>query len=111
MTVEPFVQGKFFSLSDFNAAESLREVVDYRGDVTLNLKDGRKVEGYVFNCDRGRIDLFPKDSVSSLSVQISEVESILFSGADPAKGKTWEDWQRKNAAEREQIKAEPIQEV
>jgi hypothetical protein len=85
--------------------EAVRLAFDYRGDVTLNLKDGSAVEGFVFNHDAaaGSIQVFVKEGKESLprAVRHEEVASVAFTGADVAFGKSWDDWQAKSARQRE----------
>lgn len=85
---------------------ALDEAFEYRGDVTLTLKDGRRVEGYVF-------DRIPGPSLGESSVRIlrsadaakerisyADIVELLFSGKDTAAGKTWENWLRRYAEKR-----------
>ena len=87
--------------------EAIRLAFDYRGDTTLLLKDGSSVEGYIYNIDskEGLISVFVKeggkDSVPK-TVYYSQVRSVLFSGADTAFGKSWDDWSAKSEKQREE---------
>ena len=80
---------------------ALDQAFDYRGDVTLTLKDGRKIEGYVFDRRPGtdlansRIRILPTDSDEKLSVSYAEIAGLSFSGRDTAAGRSWEAWIRK----------------
>lgn len=84
--------------------EAIRLAFDYRGDVTLHLKDTTQVEGFVFNHDpvAGTIQLFVKQGKESVpqSLRYDQVAAITFSGEDVAFGKSWEDWQAKSAKQR-----------
>lgn len=91
--------------------QALEHAFDYRGDVSLTLKDGRKVEGYIFDRRTGRsladscVRLIPKDSTQKLSVAYADIAALAFSGRDMAAGKQWENWvrqywQRKAAGEK-----------
>jgi hypothetical protein len=90
-----------------NEAE-LREAVDaafdYRGDVTIELHDGVRVEGYVFNRDPSgaapTLQLFPTDGGVRM-IPYAAIARIAFTGADTASGKTWEAWVAKKASQRE----------
>ena len=86
--------------SDFN--EGIQAAVDYRGDVTLIMKDGRVVEGFMFNSYNNSLELFPKNSPQKASVPVSHVSCIQFSGKDEAMGKSWEDYAKKKAAHQNQ---------
>ena len=80
---------------------ALEEAFDYRGDVTLTLKDGRQVEGYVFDRRKGAtlaesvVRLIPQGSSQKIVISYSEIAALAFSGRDTAAGKSWEAWVRK----------------
>jgi len=69
--------------------------------VTLTLKDGRSIEGYIFDRRPGAtledssVRLLPKDSGPKLTVRYSEIAGLAFTGRDPAAGKSWEAWVKK----------------
>jgi len=77
-------------------AEAIAAAVDYRGDVTLDRREGR-IEGYLFDvrADRGELRLLPADGRGRTVVPLAEVTAIEFSGKDAASGKTWENWVRR----------------
>jgi len=83
--------------ADQRFEEGLEEVFDYRGDVTVHLKDGRVLEGYVFDRDNRtrQLQLMRKDDRRKITVRYSEVENIEFTGRDMADGRSWEAWVRK----------------
>jgi hypothetical protein len=80
---------------------ALEEAFDYRGDVTITLKDGRLVGGYVFDRRKGStlansvVRLIPQNSLEKISVPYSEIAALAFTGRDTAAGKSWEAWVRK----------------
>ena len=85
--------------------EELREVLekafDYRGDVTITLKDGRVIEGYVFDrragatLENSSVRLLPKNETAKISISYAEIAGLAFTGRDPAAGKSWEAWVKK----------------
>jgi hypothetical protein len=89
---------------------------DYRGDVTLYLRDGRAVHGYLFNRDGDAsepfADVIPAAGGPRLRVFYRDLRGIAFSGKDPASGKSWETWVKKyharNAAEARGERAESV---
>ena len=87
--------------SDDELREALEKAFDYRGDVTLTLKNGAKAEGYIFDRVGGRtlsdsfVRLLPKDSNQRLKVAYSEIAALEFTGRDTAAGKSWEAWVKK----------------
>ncbi len=78
--------------------EALEHAFDYRGDVQITLKDGRKVEGYVFDRRTGAtlressVKLLPKDGGAKTNVSYAEIAALAFTGRDMAAGKSWESW-------------------
>jgi hypothetical protein len=80
---------------------ALEKAFDYRGDVTLTKKDGSKLEGYIFDRVTGStlsssfIRILPKDSTSRQKIAYSDIAALVFSGRDPAAGKSWEAWVKK----------------
>jgi hypothetical protein len=81
--------------------EALEKAFDYRGDVTVTTKDGRKLEGYLFDRVSGPtlansfVRLLPKDSNQRQKISYADIAALAFSGRDPAAGKSWEAWVRK----------------
>lgn len=88
--------------------EELKEAVelafDYRGDVTVELRSGDRVTGYLYNRTatgpQPSIELFPATSSGTMTIPYSEVAAIAFTGADTANGKSWEIWVAKKDSER-----------
>ena len=81
--------------------EALEKAFDYRGDITITLKNGTKVEGYVFDRRSAKtlqdccVRLFPAGSDDKLSVSYADIAALAFSGRDTAAGRSWEAWVRK----------------
>jgi hypothetical protein len=90
---------------------------DYRGDVSIALKDGTSLEGYVFDRQIGAkttdciFRLIPKDGDRKISVRYSDLARIAFTGRDAAAGKSFETWvkkyREKKAAGERNIRIEP----
>lgn len=81
---------------------ALEKAFDYRGDVTITLRDGRAIEGYVFDRRAAGttladcvVRLIPKDGVDKLSVRFSDIAGLAFTGRDTAAGKSFETWVKK----------------
>jgi hypothetical protein len=87
--------------SDAEVRDALEKAFDYRGDITINRKDGSKVEGYIFDRRSGSsladslVRLLLKDSHQKISIPYSDVAALAFTGRDTAAGKSWEAWTRK----------------
>ena len=81
--------------------EALEKAFDYRGDVTLTTKDGKKIEGYIFDRISGPalassfVRLMPANSNGRLKVSYADIAALAFTGRDTAAGKSWEAWVRK----------------
>ena len=76
--------------------DALNKAFEYRGDITITLKDGSKVTGYIFNRDADAsepyIDLYPADRDEKIKVLYKDVAALNFSGIDTASGKSWAAW-------------------
>lgn len=80
---------------------ALEKAFDYRGDVTLTLKDNSKIEGYIFDRVSGAtlaasfVRVLPKDSTQRVKIAYADIAALAFSGRDTAAGKSWEAWVHK----------------
>ena len=87
--------------SDDDIRVALEKAFDYRGDVTLTLKTGSKVEGYIFDRVAGPslatsfVRLLPKTSNERFKICYADISALAFTGRDTAAGKSWEAWIRK----------------
>jgi hypothetical protein len=89
--------------------EALEKAFDYRGDITVTLKDGSSVDGYLYDrrtaatMEQSVIRLIPApvkgapatSTVERVNIPYSEVAALKFSGRDTAAGKTFEAWVKK----------------
>ena len=77
---------------------ALEKAFDYRGDVTLTLKDNSRIEGYLFDRVTGPslttsfVRVLPKDSTQKLRIAYADIAALAFTGRDTAAGKSWEAW-------------------
>src|SRR5881392_883483 len=80
---------------------ALEKAFDFRGDVTLTLKSGEKVEGYIFDRRTGSsladsvVRVFLAGSDEKRSVTYADIAGLAFTGRDTAAGKSYEAWVRK----------------
>src|ERR1700729_1404255 len=88
--------------SETEVRAALEKAFDYRGDLTITLKDGKKIEGYVFDRKiKGPsltdcfIRVMPKDSAEKLSIAYSDIAALAFTGRDTAAGKSFAAWVKK----------------
>ena len=93
--------------NDPGAFEAALEAArDFRGDVTVELRDGTTVEGFLYDLKSGateaerKIRLLPKDGGSRQSISEASIAAIAFTGKDAAAGKTWENWVKRYAEKR-----------
>jgi hypothetical protein len=85
------------TLDEKTRREALARALDYRGDVTLRLADGKEIIGYVFNVSAQAVELLLAGQEDSIHVSTNEIRGVLFSGRDAAAGKSWEAWLAKVA--------------
>jgi len=68
--------------------EAFEKAFDYRGDVTLTLKDGRTVAGYVFDRRTGKtlaesaVRIMPATQRTKLTIPYSDIAALAFTGRD-----------------------------
>jgi hypothetical protein len=97
--------------SDDEIRTALEKAFDYRGDVTLTLKSGEKIDAYIFNRSTGAtlaeswVQYFTPSAPDKRKVSYADIARIEFTGKDRAAGKHWEDWvkawnERKAAGEK-----------
>jgi hypothetical protein len=90
-TVHEDLQGKVFDANP----EAIEKAFDYRGDVTLTLRSGETVEGYIFDRSPAAVRLFPKGDSAKRSIAAGDIVGVSFTGRDTAAGKSWEAWMKK----------------
>ncbi len=86
-------------------ADELAEVIDfafdYRGDVTVVLKNGEERVGYIFNRRRGAdasVELLEPSGTAPVAIRNADIRTIRFSGKDMASVKSYAAWlERKKA--------------
>lgn len=101
-TLHESVQGWVPQLaSEEELRVALEKAFDYRGDVTLTLKNNSKIEGYIFDRVTGPtlsasfVRVLPKDGGPRVKISYTEIAALAFTGRDTAAGKSWEAWVRK----------------
>jgi hypothetical protein len=78
--------------------QALEKALDYRGDVTFTLRNGERIEAYIFNRQTGPtlaeswVHYFTPKAPEKRKVSYAEIARLEFSGKDRAAGKHWEDW-------------------
>src|SRR3984957_12349727 len=85
-------------IGDDDLREALEKAFDYRGDVTVTLKSGERIEAYIFNRQTGAtladsyVQYFTPNASDKRKVSYAEIARLEFTGKDRAAGKHWEDW-------------------
>jgi len=102
--------------SDEDLRNALEKAFDFRGDVTLTLKSGEKIEAYIFNRHTGAtlaeswVQYFAPSAPDKRKVSYDQIARLEF-GKDRAAGKHWEDWVKawneKKAADEKNIALHP----
>ena len=86
---------------DGEISAALEKAIDYRGDVTLTLKSGERIEAYIFNRQTGAtlgesfVQYFTPGANDKRKASYAEIARLEFTGKDRAAGKHWEDWVKK----------------
>ena len=84
--------------SDEDLRQALEKALDYRGDVTVTLKNGERIEAFIFNRSTGAtladswMHYFTPTAPEKRKLSYAEIARLEFSGKDRAAGKHWEDW-------------------
>ncbi len=97
---------------------ALEKAFDYRGDITITLRGGSILEGYVFDrrlegpgLDQCFVRVLPKDRPGKITISFSDIVRLEFTGRDAAEGKSFELWvqryREKKALGEKNISLEP----
>jgi hypothetical protein len=79
-------------------ADAIEQAFDYRGDVTMSLKNGDRLEGYIFDRVVARSTMrIMTPAGQKITVGYSDVVQLSFTGRDMADGRSWEAWVKKYA--------------
>ena len=88
--------------SDDEIRAALEKAFDYRGDLTITLKNGQTIDGYVFDrrADSARLSectvrVIPRDRPGKMSISYGDIAALAFTGKDSAAGKSFEAWVKK----------------
>ncbi|HZE28053.1 MAG TPA: hypothetical protein VE083_11725 [Terriglobales bacterium] len=78
---------------------AFEKAFDYRGDLTVTLKNGQKIEGYIFDRNNDgptlrdcMLRVMPKDRADKIKIPYSEIAALAFTGKDTAAGKSFAAW-------------------
>ena len=95
-------------MTETELAALIEKAFDYRGDVTVDLKDGRQVVGYLSNrnlqgaehCREPFVEMMITGQPEIARIACREIAGIRLTGEDTAAGKSWEEWVAKQAAKK-----------
>jgi hypothetical protein len=95
--------------------DALCKAFEYRGDVTITLKNGETLEGYVFDrkidgasLDQCLVRLFPKEGNKKIAIAFTDIACLEFSGRDTAAGRRFEVWLRSHRERNTYLGPEPL---
>ncbi len=101
MTSEPSLEG-WSSGPDVTLAEVIDRAFDYRGNVTVERRDGTEVLGYLFNRDaRARppfVQMFDAAGDGPITIAYADIRAVRFTGKDTAAGNSYAAWRERTAA-------------
>ena len=84
--------------SDDEIRAALEKAFDYRGDVTITLGTGERVEGYIFDREAKAATMRVMTKPGrKITIRYADVKQLDFSGRDMADGRSWEAWIKKYA--------------
>jgi hypothetical protein len=74
-------------------ADALEKAFHYRGDVTITLKDGSTVVGYLCNRNADApepfIQVYTEDKDTKVKIPYKDIAGLAFTGQDLAAGNSW----------------------
>ena len=75
---------------------------DYRGNVTLVMRDGSERVGFVSNRDARAavLQAFDEEGNGPVTIPYAELRTIRFSGRDTAAGTSWKAWTERREREK-----------
>jgi len=93
-----------------NLEEIVEVAFDYRGDVTVLLRDEDDLVGYLANRSICRqvpaeswIEVFPAAGGPRRRLSLMAIRGLILSGKDVASGKSWENWLKKYTERRDAL--------
>ena len=83
----------------------IEEAFHYRGDVTVHLRSGERVEGYIFNrnpdAESPYLQMYIEGHSAPRHIPYSEIVAVRLTGENTASGGDWEAWIKKKESERQ----------
>ena len=101
MTEEASLEG-WVPGPDVPLTEIVERAFDYRGNVTVERRDGSEIVGYLFNRDTDAaapfVQLFDTAGAGPIDVPYADIRTIRFTGRDTAAGNSYAAWLERKAA-------------
>ena len=91
---------------DVPLTEVIDRAFDFRGNVTVERRDGTELSGYLSNRDaRARapyVEMFDMAGEGPITIPYADIRAVRFTGRDTAAGNSYAAWlERKSAAKAE----------
>jgi hypothetical protein len=87
-------------------AEVVDRAFDYRGNVTLELREGGELTGYLYNRNAHAhepfVQLFDGAGDGPFTLRYADIRAIRFTGKDTAAGNSYAAWLERKAAAKAQ---------
>ena len=102
-TVHENLEGWIPSLAtEEEIRQAFEKAFDYRGDLTITLRNGDKVEGYLFDRTNDGATLSecfvrvkPRNRADKIKIPYSDIAALAFTGKDTAAGRSFDAWVKK----------------
>jgi hypothetical protein len=102
-TVHENLEGWVPSLaSEEEIRTAFEKAFDYRGDLTITLKSGEVIDGYIFDrrndgssLKECMVRVMPKGRNEKIIIPYSDIAALAFTGKDTAAGKSFAAWVKK----------------
>jgi hypothetical protein len=102
-TVHENLEGWVPSLaSEEEIRTAFEKAFDYRGDLTITLKSGEVIDGYIFDrrndgssLKQCMVRVMPKGRNEKIIIPYSDIAALAFTGKDTAAGKSFAAWVKK----------------
>ena len=84
--------------SEEDVRGALEKAFDYRGDVSITTKAGKRIDAFIFNRHTGAtlaesyVQYFEPNVQGKQKLAYGDIARLEFTGKDRAAGKHWEDW-------------------
>ena len=105
MESDPVVTAPFALNPPEEVCRMIEEAFHYRGDVTVHVQSGERIEGYIFNripdAESPYLQMYIHGHNAPRHILYSEIVAVSLTGEDTASGGDWEAWIKKKESERQ----------